>query len=79
MKDRFIEDEIKSTIKKLLIMEIIDNGIQPMPRNMITKTKLFESNLQMGREIYFMKELILGFNLWLLFNICVDYILYSYV
>ena len=24
--------------------------------NMITKTKLFESNLQMGREIYFMKE-----------------------
>ena len=55
MKDRFIEDEIKSTIKKLLIMEIIDNGIQPMPRNMITKTKLFESNLQMGREIYFMK------------------------
>ena len=45
MKDRFIEDEIKSTIKKLLIMEIIDNGIQPMPRNIITKTKLFESNL----------------------------------
>ena len=23
--------------------------------NMITKTKLFESNLQMGREIYFMR------------------------
>ena len=51
MEDRFIEDEIESAIKKLLIKkylfykEIIDNGIQPMPRNMIMKTKLFESNL----------------------------------
>ena len=37
--------------------------IEPTPKkydytkeNMITRTKLFESNLQMGREIYFMKD-----------------------
>ena len=33
----------------------MDDGIEPTPRNMITRTKLFESNLQMVREIYFMK------------------------
>ena len=37
--------------------------IEPTPKkydytkeNMITRTKLFESNLQMGREIYFMNS-----------------------